>query len=1145
MKKIGQGVVVVCGFIVILIMTWLHNQQLSELTTSFKQEEKSHIDHVKISVEREIADVELEAAIVLKRFAQYVENVDVVDVNVFANKAKHDDALFDELIHLRESVLLDEIIATQYDADYLSRTILSAESSALDNIHIQKHYEWLSQNIVGGEEVGHSKIISSTSDQRNNYLYYSIFIVNQVVDNAPIMATFVIDINQFRSVLLKGYYLQLDEIKYMPGNRIEYLNLSLPSEFNHIYKFNDEIGNRKLWGKWAVGINHERGATQQIAYDTLNVNYKISVLLVIILVMICIAILKFSIKSNKSKHTLNQKLIQQLDQRKSELSESNVRNQAIHSDLVACKLKMHSIINASTDGVIICDSYAVITNINQAIKELFGYLEDDVLGQGVDFLFPEYSPKGSDSDSHSECSDEKNAAKLVVTNGISKDNSFLEVELYVTCVKISDNDFFTIIVRDISDRVNKQNKIRDVQENLRAVIDNIAEGIITSDERGNIMTFNPAAETIFGWKGSEILGKNISSLMSDQDKYYHDDYLNKYIKSRNRKILGIGPREVIGVRKNGEKFHMELATSEMLSDNQRVFIAIFRDVSERKMIEKNMHMSYSKLESVVDSHTDDITRVNKELVRARDEALVAARSKAEFLAMMSHEIRTPINGVLGMLSLVRDTDLNSEQYDYIESAYSSGETLLALLNDVLDLSKIDAGHMTLDFTDFDIYQLVEAAISITSNTLNDSDIEIACVIASAVPRRVSGDRGRLRQVLSNLLSNAVKFTANGGVLVALSLDSITENGFVLSFDVSDTGIGIEENDREMVFEAFTQADNYERRNYGGTGLGLSICKRFVLLMGGDISVTSAPGKGSCFTFTANVERSGLVNLFEKPMLSQVFVLSEHKISNDALMMQFEDWAIPAKRISEEDINSGLNGNQIMDDAMLVIDLDRKKHDDFDCYVRGIIDAAMKLNLKSLFVEVDGFCFNDFIGNSLERSVGSVSRPVLPVELASSIGQLLTGEVGSSDQNNLVRAEIDKGTKSETAAKQQKERVTVLVAEDNLVNQKVITAMLKKLGISADIAKNGSEALLALSNPDHNYRFVLMDCQMPEVDGYAATLQQRRLEKENPNIKRMPIIAMTAHALPGDREKCLDAGMDDYITKPISLEVVKKVVEGWS
>ena len=576
-----------------------------------------------------------------------------------------------------------------------------------------------------------------------------------------------------------------------------------------------------------------------------------------------------------------------------------------------------------------------------------------------------------------------------------------------------------------------------------------------------------------------------------------------------------------------------------LAIKKRVFIAIFRDVTERKVIEKNMYMSYSELESVVDSHTDNLTKVNKELVKARDEALVAARSKAEFLAMMSHEIRTPINGVLGMLSLVRDTELNSEQHDYIESAYSSGEILLALLNDVLDLSKIEAGRMTLDCSDFDLYRLVEAAVSITSKTLHDPSIEIACAISSKIPRYVNGDGGRIRQVLSNLLSNAVKFTERGGILVSVTLASTASNHIVLNFDVADTGIGIEESDSEMIFDEFTQADNSERRNYGGTGLGLSISKRFVELMGGGISVSSEIGKGSCFSFTVNVTPDGYDIELPSFELQQVFVLSDHKTINKSLLIQLDDWQLPVKKLTVDEIMDGFFDDMIMDKSILIVDLNRYQHDDIEGCVEGIIKVVTKKNIKCLFIEINGFNFNSFIDRSFENSIAFLSRPILPNKLQSSIRGLLRGR---TTVYHGPKIEIE--TKGGILEADEKESASVLVAEDNLVNQKVLISMLKKLGVRADIANNGSEALLALSEPDHNYRLVLMDCQMPEIDGYAATRQQRRIEKEDPNLKRIPIVAMTAHALPGDREKCLDAGMDDYITKPISLEVVEKVIDDW-
>jgi len=1132
-KRVVQGCTIVCSVIVILIMTWQHNQQLSVLNSGFQHEEEIHAAHIMTLVEREIEVIEVEIEKILLHLAQYSTNIDTINAVTLVDSAKQDAVLLTLLAHMQQAVSLDALMVTQNTEVY---SLLPLKEDTANKVHLQKHYEWLSQNSVALEVNERPAIISSRTGNKSTHFYYSTFLRGQAGNHTPVMATFIVDIKQLQGALLGGYYLLLDGVKYLPTRPHTSHSQVANSSHQVAHEFLGTIGGHKLWGKWAVGSDYESGAREDM-FSAVNRNYQVNIFIVILLVLFLLAVIELTIRSDKLKNILNQKLIEKIALRESELNKAIASSEAVCTDLTECEVKLRRIIDSSTDGIIICDANSVISDVNHAVKRLFGYERDDVIGKSVDFLFPEYVNQIGSGDSIIDYDGENLLEKFIETNAISEDNRFIEVELFINHAKIGDSETFIVMVRDISDRVKNQNEIRDVQQNLRAVIDNIAEGIITSDEAGNIMTFNPAAEVIFGWNESDLVGQNISMLMGDNDRDKHDGYIKQYNKSRARNVLGKGPREVVGVRKNGEAFHMELATSEMTSADKRIFIAIFRDVTERKVVEKNMHTSYCELESVVDSHTENLTKVNKELVKARDDALVAARSKSEFLAMMSHEIRTPINGVLGMLSLVRDTDLNDVQYDYIESAYSSGEILLALLNDVLDLSKIDAGHMALDYSDFDIYQAIEKAVHITSKTLHDRDIELACFISKDVPRFLNGDAGRLRQVISNLVSNAVKFTKKGGVSVSVSMKSMTENSCEINFEVLDTGIGIEETDIDRIFNEFSQADNSERRNYGGTGLGLSICKRFVSMMEGEISVTSEPGQGSCFSFTANFKKCGESSLSVDLNSSKVLLLSDHEVIKNNFFTQLNDWGCKLQVICSDDIlnnfeSIALNGNEIV-----VLEFAPSLYEDFIAHLNAIMTVLKKSAIKAILVENEGISLRPFIDEDDDGQVLALSRPVLPAELLSKIDALIGTKNMSCMDNDGVLSHQENKADSLSG-------VSVLVAEDNIVNQKVISAMLKKLGVMADIANNGSEAVAALSNPDHSYQLVLMDCQMPEVDGYVATRQLRRLEKESAQSSRIPVIAMTAHALPGDREKCMDAGMDDYITKPINLNLVKTVIEKW-
>ena len=1133
MKRVGQAVIVTCTIVAALVMTSFYKAQIISLNTSTEQQAKAQISHIKASIEREFRNIDsdiLGALHLLETSSYPYRNLE--DIVIFSQE---DNNLIKSIEHLKTSTSMHDLMVIQREGERQIHSLVTGSAGITDPVHIQKHYEWLKKNNIHNGTGKRSVILSSALDRKVHHIYYSVLITKKINGIHPVMMTAMIGIEPFQQSLPSGYYLSLDDVEYTAtGSYIA----PEPHNSHHMIDYAerfDVVGDHEVWGQWRIGFSGESDRFYISSFSAASDNYKIEMAMIIIMALLALGALEYGFWSKKATLNSNKKLRESLNQCEIEFSSAQENSREISHDLFESELKFHRIIDLSEDGIIICDDHGDIKNTNQAIKNLLGYNESDLIGKHIDLIFPEYfNPiiRAPSSLGH----DENNSSSKVITlkNAISIDHRFLEVELTATHIKVGRRKIWSIIVRDISEHTKNENELHGVQENLKDVIDNVAEGIITSDESGIILSFNPAAETIFGWSGEEIIGRNVSELMTDEDKSQHGEHLIQYRSSNKRKVIGTGSREVIGVRKNGENFHMEITASEMCSDSERRFIAIVRDVSERKMLEKNMYTSYSELESMVDSHTEDLKKINTELVKARDEALVAARSKAEFLAMMSHEIRTPINGVLGMLSLVRGTSLDDEQHDYIESAYASSEILLSLLNDVLDLSKIDAGRMFLDCEDFDLNQIIKKAIHINTSMVHNRDVEIACFISSTIPNFIHGDGGRLRQVLSNLISNAVKFTHKGGVMISVSLQNFIDEQYTLKFDVEDTGIGVDEVDAEKIFEEFSQADNSERRNYGGTGLGLSICKHFVSMMGGEISMTSELGKGSCFTFTAMFEKSEKQEPAGKLHTCKPFILSEHKIVSETLVKQLEEWGSVAQVINSKDILEEPSVIHGSGNEVLIIDLDPSQHTDFSSYVIKMMAALGKLKVPTLFIETDGVSIKSLIPSVLVNKIRLLHRPLLPADLLPEINAMLGGSRDKCSDEHKVLKHNDESDKQLIG-------LSILVAEDNIVNQKVITAMLKKLGMHVDVANNGKEAIAALSQKDHGYKLVLMDCQMPEVDGYAATRKIRMLEKNEVHGGRMPIIAMTAHALPGDREKCLDAGMDDYITKPINIEVVRKTI----
>jgi two-component system sensor histidine kinase/response regulator len=638
----------------------------------------------------------------------------------------------------------------------------------------------------------------------------------------------------------------------------------------------------------------------------------------------------------------------------------------------------------------------------------------------------------------------------------------------------------------------------------QAIVDAVADAIVTIDRAGRIRQWSRGAERMFGYGVDEILGADLTILMPAPHRARHHKYVDSFVKTREAKIIGIG-RELTAIRKDGSEFSIDLTVTEVKGMDEVLFTGIMHDITQRK-------------------------RVEQDLIDARQQAEAASRAKTEFLATMSHEIRTPMNGVLGMAKLLSSTPLSERQGRLTQNLLRSGQALMGIINDILDFSKIEAGRLELLEADFEPREAIAEVADLFGERCSSKGLEFVYFVDESVPTSLRGDPVRLRQILINLIGNAIKFTERGEILVEIAVAESHDDHVMLSVAVVDSGIGIAPEKRASVFQSFHQADSSMTRSRGGSGLGLAIVRQLVELMGGEVGVDSELGRGSRFWFTMRVQKSagetasprGARHLARKlsVLLVDANAVSAHVTSQYLLSWGIEAAVHTTQAEASADWDAALAAGAGFDVA--IVDVKGLGAAGLELAAQIRADRPRKAAAIILLADLDSF-----IGEPGDDQdiFATLSKPLRPSELFDCLSSIAAG----------VRQRHVSPLRSGRAKHPQFD-ARILVAEDNQINQDVAVGMLDTMGCRVVTVPNGRAAVQAFAQD--RFDLILMDCEMPEMDGFQATKRIRETERlmnalpENRGApKHIPIVAVTAHALPEMRHKCLLSGMDDFLTKP--------------
>ncbi|MBI9082385.1 MAG: response regulator [Desulfobacterales bacterium] len=686
------------------------------------------------------------------------------------------------------------------------------------------------------------------------------------------------------------------------------------------------------------------------------------------------------------------------------------------------------------------------------------------------------------------------------------------------------------------------------ESRFRRLMDTMPDAVTVYDREGLAVYINPAFEKIYGLPPKEWLGKKVPLIPSnDPDMEHTREVVRRTMAGESLDL------ETRYVRKDGRSVDVNLTTVTMSDpeSNLTQLYIIHRDITAKKQAEKELAQYRNHLEQQVDQRTRELSdsnlqlsaevterkRAEKALLVAKVKAEEATAAKSEFLARMSHEIRTPMNAIIGMAHLAGKTELTPKQQDYLSKIQSSSNNLLGVINDILDFSKIEAGKLEMESVEFSLEEVLENLSNVVALKAQENGLEILFEADPAIPQILVGDPLRLNQILINLTNNALKFTESGEIVVSINLLKEERNHATLRFAVKDTGIGLNQKQLEKLFQSFSQVDGSTTRKYGGTGLGLAICKRLVEMMGGNIWVESEPGLGSTFIFNAVFDRSGTATekRFQpsKDLIGlKVLVVDDNRTSRLIMRDMLEAFSFKVSlAVSGEESLAILEQASNNHPVDLVI-MDWKMPGMDGLKASQLIKSHPKLFRIPTIIMVTAYGGEEVMRRAEQVGVdGFLMKPVGPSMLFDAVMQAFDREIENRPQAYQKSAYEVEVTESIRGAR-------ILLVEDNKINQQVAREILEEVGLVVEIANNGKEAVDRCNTAE--YDALIMDIQMPEMDGFEATSEIRKQER----FRDLPIIAMTAHAMVGDRERSLHAGMNDHVTKPIDPDVLFSVLVKW-